>query len=79
MYLNHKKTTAFRVNWTVGFGDYIMYECELGMFFENQELDPTQYQIEVGCMDTIGEYNTPVRQGDLWPNCTQTGEDGIIM
>ena len=49
------------------------------MFFENAELDPTQYMIEVGCLDTVGEYNTPVRQGDLWPNCTQTGEDGIIL
>ena len=45
------------------------------MFFENAELDPTQYMIEVGCLDTVGEYNTPVRQGDTWPNCTQTGED----
>ena len=49
------------------------------MFFENAELDPTQHRIEVGCLDTVGEYNTPVRQGDLWPNCTQTGEDGIII
>ena len=49
------------------------------MFFENAELDPTQHRIEVGCLDTVGEYNTPVRQGDPWPNCTQTGEDGIII
>ena len=49
------------------------------MFFENAELDPTQHRIEVGCLDTVGEYNTPVRQGDTWPNCTQTGEHSIII
>ena len=49
------------------------------MFFENAELDPTQHRLEVGCLDTVGEYNTPVRQGDPWPNCTQTGEHLVII
>lgn len=59
-------------SWNVPFGNNIVYQCESGMFFENNEVDPTQNELKVQCINDVGEYNTPIRQGGQWPNCTQT-------
>lgn len=45
-----------RDDWTVAFGDNITYQCEAGMFFETQEVDPTLTELIVPCMENIGEY-----------------------
>ena len=42
------------------------------MHVENEEIDPTVTEYDVKCIDVIGEYDTPVRNSELWPNCTQT-------
>ena len=59
-------------NWDVPFNDVITYVCDTGMHIENDEVDPTKTEYNVTCTDVIGEYNTPMVQGSLWPNCTQT-------
>ena len=61
-----------RTNWDVNFWSNIQYECPDGQYFENDEIDPTQNVLDVTCIDTVGEYNTPVKQGNSWPNCTVT-------
>ena len=58
--------------YNIQFGEQIKYECPPGMYFENDEIDPTQTRIDVECLDAVGEYNTPIRQGHSWPNCTKT-------
>ena len=63
-------------SWDIAFGEYITYKCEDGTWIENNEIDPTEDFIEVECL-TIGEYNTPVRQGETWPNCTETVVCGV--
>ena len=50
-----------RSDWTVAFGDNITYQCEVGMFFETQEVDPTLKEVIVPCIETIGETNPPKR------------------
>ena len=60
-------------NWDTAFTTgYVRYRCDANTFIENQEDDPTQTEIKVYCINVIGEYNTPVRQGSTWPNCTNT-------
>ena len=61
----------------IQFGEKVKYDCPIGMFFENNEVDPTQTRIEVECLQDIGEYNTPVRNSGSWPNCTKTVVCGI--
>ena len=69
---DHHLKLKSRSNWDVDFGTSITYECETGMHFENDEIDPTQDNIDVECINEVGEYNTPVRNGNVWPNCTET-------
>ncbi len=64
-------------NWDIAFGDNVRYECEDGTWIENEEIDPTKDFIDVECLTDVGEYNTPVRQGQSWPNCTQTVVCGV--
>ena len=64
-------------SWDIAFGESVRYECEEGTWIENEEVDPTKDFLDVECLTDIGEYNTPVRQGDSWPNCTQTVVCGI--
>ena len=44
-----------RDDWAVKFGDNITYQCEPGMFFETQEVDPSLTEVTVPCVETIGE------------------------
>ena len=64
-------------NWDIAFGDNVRYECEDGTWIENEEIDPTEDFIDVECLTDVGEYNTPVRQGKSWPNCTKTVVCGV--
>ena len=64
-------------DWTISFGNSIRYECEPGTHIENSEIDPTETYIDVPCITDVGEYNTPVRQNNTWPNCTQTVVCGL--
>ena len=64
-------------NWDMAFGDHVRYECEDGTWIENEEIDPTKDFIDVECLADVGEYNTPVRQGNSWPNCTETVVCGV--
>ena len=59
-------------DWTIQFDSTVRYECEAGTHIENTEIDPTETYIDVECITDVGEYNTPVRQGGSWPNCTET-------
>ena len=59
-------------NWHVPFNHKVRYKCKAGTFVERSEPSPTQSHIDVFCLAGVGEYNTPVRQGQLWPNCTAT-------
>ena len=62
-------------NWHVSFGSKISYKCDDNMFIEVSdpiEIDPSKKQIDVNCIDTVGVYNTPVKLGGSWPNCTKT-------
>ena len=65
-------TLVDRTNWTVPFGTEIVYECAANTFIENQETTPTQTSLSVECLSGVGEYDTPVRTGGSWPNCTRT-------
>ena len=56
----------------VAFNDYVTYRCDANTFIENDKIDHGDTDLEVQCIDIIGEYNTPIKQGDLWPNCTET-------
>ena len=44
-----------RDDWAVKFGDNITYQCEPGMFFETQEVDPSLTEVTVPCVESIGE------------------------
>ena len=60
--------------WHVEFGTKITYKCDSGKHFElpvPSEVDPTHDTLKVECLNT-GVYNTPILQGEVWPNCTQT-------
>ena len=60
-------------NWTVPFGASVTYSCAgRGQYFESNQTDPVEYSVSVECLEGVGEYNTPVRQGQAWPNCTST-------
>ena len=61
-----------RDNWNVPFGVSIVYECAPNTFIENTNDDPLERTLDVECIADQGVYNTPVRQGELWPNCTET-------
>ena len=52
----HNLLLTSRDDWSVAFGDNITYQCEEGMFFETQEVDPTLTELTVPCLETIGEY-----------------------
>ena len=64
-------------DWQIAFGGNVTYECEAGTHIENDEIDPTQTFIQVFCLQDVGEYDTPVRQGGSWPNCTLTVVCGL--
>ena len=61
-----------KTNWTIPFGGHVVYQCEPNTNIENDELSPSQTQVEVLCVSGEGVYDTPVRQGLTWPNCTST-------
>ena len=61
-----------RTNWDVAFETIITFKCDDGMHIENEEIDPSISQYGVKCIDMLGEYDTPMRNSKLWPNCTQT-------
>ena len=61
-----------RTNWDVAFDTSITFQCDDGMHIENTEIDPSVTQYDVNCINVIGEYDTPVRNSEVWPNCTQT-------
>ena len=61
-------------SWHIVFGAKIKYRCTGTTHIElpePSELDPSQTELEVECLDT-GVYNTPIVNNKLWPNCTQT-------
>ena len=68
----NKISLVERTDWDVAFESDIVYKCQQGTYIENDEVDPTQTEISVTCLTGLGEYNTPVRTGGLWPNCTDT-------
>ena len=55
---DHNLLLTPRSDWSVAFGDNITYQCEEGMFFETQEVDPTLTEVIVPCIETIGEINS---------------------
>ena len=59
-------------NWHVPFNDKVRYKCKAGTFVERAEPDPTLSLLDVSCVAGQGVYDTPVRQGGAWPNCTAT-------
>ena len=61
-----------RSNWTIPFGVSIVYECAPNTHIENNEISPSQTSLSVECLANLGVYDTPVRQGGNWPNCTET-------
>ena len=69
---NHNLTLIERSNWTVPFEEKIIYECEPNMYFEDEEIDPKYFSIEIECIKDIGEYDIPLKNDKRWPNCTET-------
>ena len=65
-------TLVARSSWTVQFGQSIKYRCAANTFIEDDGDEPSQSEISVQCLQDEGIYNTPVKQGGLWPNCTET-------
>ena len=59
-------------NWHVPFNHKVRYRCKAGTFIERPEPSPTLSHLDVVCIEGEGEYDTPVRQGLTWPNCTAT-------
>ena len=59
-------------NWDIAFGSSITYECAPNTFIENNNDDPLERAINVDCIADQGIYNTPIVNGELWPNCTKT-------
>ena len=68
----NKISLVERNNWDVGFGENILYRCDSNTYIESEEIDPGQTELAVACLVDVGEYDTPVRQGNSWPNCTET-------
>ena len=63
---------ANRSDWDVPFSSEISYHCAPGQFFEDDtKVEPTDQSLAVVCLE-VGEYDTPVRQNKVWPNCTST-------
>ena len=65
-------TLVDRGHWTVPFEHNIAYECDANTFFEDDEIDPIHFRLEVECIKDLGVYDTPVRNKQNWPNCTET-------
>ena len=61
-----------RADWDVSFTDSVTYRCDTNTFIENDGIDKNDFEIQVDCIDFVGEYDTPVKQGKSWPNCTET-------
>ena len=61
-----------RANWDVAFGSSITYSCADNTYIELSQPDKGPREISVACIANEGVYNTPVKQGDKWPNCTET-------
>ena len=59
-------------NWTIPFGSSVTYSCARYHYFESNQTEPSETSLEVECLAGVGEYDTPVRQGGRWPNCTST-------
>ena len=71
--VENKISLATQTLFEVPFNEYITYRCEPNTFFEDDSTtDPEDTELAVQCTDVTGEYNTPVKQGKLWPNCTET-------
>ena len=70
--VENKINLVERNDWDVAFGSSVIYRCASNTHIENEEVDPTQTEISVSCVDQVGEYNTPVKAGGVWPNCTET-------
>lgn len=61
-----------RTDWDVPFHSSISYHCAPGQFFEDDsQVEPAAWSLAVVCREE-GQYDTPVRLGKLWPNCTRT-------
>ena len=59
-------------DWNVPFSSSVTYHCAPGEWFEDDSrVEPGEASLDVPCL-SVGEYNTPPRQGRLWPNCTST-------
>ena len=61
-----------RADWDISFSDGVTYRCDSNTYIENDGIDKNDAEIQVDCIDFVGEYNTPVKQGESWPNCTET-------
>ena len=61
-----------QANWDVAFGSTIKYRCADNTFIENNLHDKGPREIDVTCIANEGVYNTPLLQGNSWPNCTET-------
>ena len=61
-----------QANWDVAFGSIIKYRCADNTYIENDQPDKGPREIDVACIANDGVYNTPVLQGNTWPNCTET-------
>ena len=58
---------------SIRLGENVTYKCNEGMFFENDTIfHPMKTEMQVECIEGVGEYNTPVIAGGQWPNCTAT-------
>ena len=61
-----------RTDWDVAFSSHVTYQCGPGQYFEDDsQVEPSARSLDVVCLE-VAEYNTPVRQNRLWPNCTTT-------
>ena len=69
---DHGLTLLPSTNWTIPFGSSVTYSCGRSQYFESNQSWPAQNSVEVECLAGLGEYNTPVRRGLAWPNCTST-------
>ena len=69
----HSLSLVQASNWSVPLGEAVTYQCTGNdQYFESDEVDPSVTSLSVECLAGSGEYNTPVRQGTTWPNCTST-------
>ena len=56
-----------RADWDVSFSDGVTYRCDSNTYIENDGIDKNDAEIQVDCIDFVGEYNTSVKQGESWP------------